>query len=77
MDAMRDEIAKLVQDTCKVTQVGPSDYAKPLRAMGIDSLDSASLFLAIMENYGVDIPDEKIDQLNTIDAIAAYVNSLR
>lgn len=41
---------------------------------GIDSLDVSSLLLSIEEVFGVTIPDEKMDELNTIEKIAAYID---
>jgi acyl carrier protein len=75
MDVSRDEIAKLVQQACKLKEINTEQYGKPLKSIGIDSLDIASVFLAVMERYGLDVPDEEIDRLNTIDAIAAYIES--
>jgi len=77
MDTLKDEVAKLVEETCKVPPISPGDYSKQLRAMGIDSLDSASLFLAVMERYGVEVPDDQIEHLNNVDTIAAYIESRR
>jgi acyl carrier protein len=77
MDALKNEVAKLVEETCKVPPIGPDDYGKQLRAMGIDSLDSASLFLAVMERYGVEVPDDQIERLNNVETIAAYIESRR
>jgi len=77
MDALKNEVAKLVEQTCKVSPIGPNDYGKLLKAMGIDSLDAASLFLAVMERYGVEVPDEQIEHLNSIDSITAYIEARR
>ncbi|WP_341780814.1 phosphopantetheine-binding protein [Ectopseudomonas mendocina] len=41
---------------------------------GIDSLDVSSLLLSIEEGFGVTIPDEKMDELNTIEKIAEYID---
>jgi len=46
-----------------------------LRKQGIDSLDMFNLFLLIEETFGVTIPDDDMDQLDTLDAIVAYVES--
>ncbi|MBE0627714.1 MAG: acyl carrier protein [Burkholderiales bacterium] len=77
MDSLKSEVAKLVEQTCKVPPIGPNDYSKLLKAMGIDSLDAASLFLAVMERYAVEVPDEQIEHLNSIDSIAAYIEARR
>ena len=41
---------------------------------GIDSLDMLSVFLAIQEKYGIDIPDEDIPNLISIKDIVEYIN---
>ena len=46
-----------------------------LRKQGIDSLDIFNLFLLIEETFGVTIPDDDMDKLDTLDAIVAYVES--
>lgn len=46
----------------------------PLNEQGIDSLDSASIYLLIEEKYGFKIPDDDISQLDSINNIVTYVN---
>ena len=77
MDPLRNEVAILVQQTCKIPPIAAADYGKPLKAMGIDSLDAASIFLAVMERYGVAVTDEQIELLNCIDRIADHIASQR
>lgn len=45
-----------------------------LREAGVDSLDMASLYLAVEQHYGLEIPDEDTEELDSISALAAYVN---
>ena len=40
---------------------------------GMDSLDRASLFLAIEEELGLKIPDDLFEELDTLEAIAQHV----
>lgn len=46
---------------------------KTLKELGVDSLELMNIFLVIAEKYAVDIPDEEIDQLDTIDKIVDYL----
>lgn len=39
----------------------------------IDSLEMMNVFLAIEEKFGIQIPDEDVDTLLTIDDIIAYL----
>ncbi|AFN78738.1 mannose-1-phosphate guanylyltransferase (GDP) [Stutzerimonas stutzeri DSM 10701] len=43
------------------------------REQGVDSLDFATLLLSIEEAFGVSIPDDKMESLQTIDQICSFV----
>ena len=55
----------------KIENIDPS---KDLASQGVDSLDTLSLLLLIQEKYGVQIPDEDIPKLTTLNDIVEYVN---
>jgi len=67
MDVIRK--ANIVKDTDAL------ESDKSLTDQGIDSLDFSSLLFNIEEVFGVEIPDEDIDELLTIDQIQSYVNA--
>lgn len=50
------------------------DYDRPMSEIGLDSLDTMTLFLEIQEQLGVKIPDEVIDELVSLRSLANYVN---
>lgn len=50
-----------------------SDVA--LREQGIDSLDVVNVYLLLEEKFDIKIPDEDLEQVQTIDAIVKYVNN--
>ena len=45
-----------------------------LSDQGVESLDTFDLFLQVEEEYGVEVSDELIMKLNTIEKIVDYVN---
>ena len=47
----------------------------PLREQGIDSLDVVNVYLLLEEKFDIKIPDEDLEQVQTIDAIVEYINS--
>jgi len=67
MDVIRKE--NVVKDTDAL------ESDKSLTDQGVDSLDFSSLLFNIEEVFGVEIPDEDIDELLTIDQIQSYVNA--
>lgn len=40
---------------------------------GIDSLDALGIVLRVEEVYGLKIPDEEVENLDSIAALAAYI----
>ncbi len=42
---------------------------------GLDSLDHASILFSVQETYSIVIPDDVVDVLKSIEAIAAFIQS--
>jgi acyl carrier protein len=47
----------------------------PLSDQGIDSLDVVNVYLLLEEKFDIKIPDEDLNQVQTIDAIVEYINN--
>lgn len=45
-----------------------------LAEQGIESLDTFDFFLQVEEEFGVEVNDEQMEELNTVDKIVSYVN---
>ena len=70
-DAVRDIlVAQLDLDADKVT--GDSGIAEDL---GADSLDVVELLMAIEDEFGVEIPDEEIENIKTVDDLVKYIEA--
>lgn len=41
--------------------------------LGADSLDSVSLVMAIEDRFGIDMPDEEVEQLRTVQQLIEFV----
>ena len=74
MAVNHEEILRVIRTVCTSLQVSNDDCDKELEDLGVDSLDMSGILLAIEEEYDIRIPDQDIEKLNTIDAIAIYVN---
>jgi len=46
-----------------------------LSEQGIDSLDVVNVYLLLEEKFDVKIPDEDLEQVQTIDEIVKYINN--
>lgn len=77
MSTTRGSLIEIIEEVCSGVRVGEGDDDKPLKELGVDSLDIAGIFLAIQEKLGVRVPDDEIDALDTVSRIAHYVDGKR
>jgi acyl carrier protein len=52
---------------------GEADFDRTLKDIGIDSLDFMSILFSAQETYNIEIPDEDIDALQTLNHLASYI----
>ncbi|EDP74915.1 phosphopantetheine-binding protein [Hydrogenivirga sp. 128-5-R1-1] len=74
MVKVEDIIALIGEIESLKDKVKSLDPSASVYEQGIDSLDMLSVFLAIQEKYGIDIPDEDIPNLTSIKDIVEYIN---
>lgn len=43
--------------------------------LGADSLDVVDLLMSIEDEFGVEVPDEEIENIKTVGALVAYVEA--
>jgi acyl carrier protein len=75
MHATRDDIIAAIRQAKVIDDPDKLRSDMKLTDQGIDSLGMFSVILAIQEKYGIEIRDEDIGQLNTIDEMIAYLNA--
>jgi acyl carrier protein len=54
-------------------QVKPE--AKFIEDLGADSLDTVELVMAFEEEFGIEVPDEDAEKLQSVSDIVTYVNA--
>lgn len=75
MEVNRTEVVEIIRNVGIAGNFNTLDHDALLRENGVDSLDMANILLSIEEKYGVKIPDEDIEKLDTINAIALYLSN--
>lgn len=73
MEAITETVLAVIKDTCPPNVPKITDLDKKLLDYGLDSLDFSAVLLALEEKYGLMIPDEDMDSLETVNQISAYV----
>jgi acyl carrier protein len=67
------EIIQIIKDSDTQVDMDALNFESDLRNIGADSLDMMNIFLAIQENYNVEIPDEEIENLPNVAAICRFL----
>jgi acyl carrier protein len=59
----------------KADQVTPE--AKLIEDLGADSLDAVELVMALEEEFGIEVPDEQAEKLQSVGDIIKYIEDVQ
>lgn len=68
------DVLEAIKKAKVITSVDKLEPAALLSDQDVDSLDLSGILLSIEEAFGVEIPDEDIDGIQTINDIVNYIN---
>ena len=75
MPSLRDEIVEIITRTSKPQVPDFSDDDKPLLQVGLDSLDYASVLMAIEDRYRLEIVEDDMEDLASLNDIVTFVET--
>jgi acyl carrier protein len=75
MKATVENIKEVIAEAEVLGDVSEMKNDVALSEQGIDSLDVVNVYLLLEEKFEVQIPDEDLAQVQTIDAIVEYINN--
>ena len=70
-----EQVLEVIKKANAVQDIGAIVNDKPLSDQGVDSLDLSGILFNLEEVFEIDIPDEDIDGLQTINDIVSYINN--
>lgn len=76
MKVTADEIRVIVKETESSTDVAQLDESMNFSEAGIDSLETFNILLGVEEKFGITIPEEESEELNSISEIIAYLEKV-
>lgn len=78
---MSDDILRKIQGIIAEQLDVKEDDVKPEKSftddLGADSLAIVELVLALEEEFGIKIPDDKVDEIKTVGDAVAYIKNNR
>jgi acyl carrier protein len=70
-----EKVKRIVVDQLEVGEDEVTPEANFVNDLGADSLDTVELVMALEEEFGVEIPDEAAEQIETVQAAVDYIDS--
>ncbi len=68
-----DKVKQALVDILNIEEDVITPEADLIKDLGADSLDAVELVMAMEEEYGIEIPDEEVVNLTTVQAIVDYI----
>ncbi len=72
---MFDSITELLSEQLGVDRSEICEHSKLQSDLGADSLDIVDILLAIEDRFGCKIPDEDVEDLETVSDLVEYVEN--
>lgn len=75
MEAVIQRVSLIVGEQLGVDEVDLVPEASLLDDLGADSLDVVELVMALEEAFGIEVPDDDVENIRTISDIVQYIES--
>jgi len=69
-----DRIKKIIAEQLGVDEGEISPESHFIDDLGADSLDTVELVMALEEEFGIEIPDEDAEKIQTVGDVAKYID---
>lgn len=73
MSDAADKVREIIANELGVEMEKVTDEASFVEDLGADSLDTVELVMAFEEEFGVEIPDEDAEQMQTVGDAVRYL----
>ena len=75
MSEVQDQVKKIVIDHLGIDESKVTPEAKFIDDLGADSLDTVELVMAFEEKFGIEIPDDAAETIQTVQNAIDYIES--
>ncbi len=73
MASIEERVKEIIVEQLGVSADQVKPEAKFVEDLGADSLDQVELVMALEEEFGAEIPEEDVDQLQTVGDVTKYI----
>ncbi|MGN0471646.1 MAG: acyl carrier protein [Lachnospiraceae bacterium] len=72
---MLDRIIEIIQDQLNIDGVEITEESSFKDDLGADSLDLFELIMAFEEEYGIEIPTDELESIETVGDVMEFISS--
>ena len=72
--SVEEKVKDIIVEQLGVTPEQVTPQASFIEDLGADSLDTVELVMAFEEEFGVEVPDEDAEKLQTVGNVVDYIN---
>jgi acyl carrier protein len=72
-DNIQEKVKDIIVEQLGVNPEQVTQEAKFIEDLGADSLDTVELVMAFEEEFGIDVPDEEAEKLQSVGDVVRYV----
>ena len=72
MDNIEQRVKKIVAEQLGVPEADIKNESSFVNDLGADSLDTVELVMALEDEFGIEIPDEDAEKINTVQNAIDY-----
>ena len=72
---IEEKVKKIIVEQLTVNADQVTPYAKFVEDLGADSLDNVELIMALEEEFGLEVPDEEAEKLQSVGDVIKYIEA--
>ena len=73
---LKEKLVEMVAQSLGIDEMDIQMESNFINDLGADSLDTVELVLELEDEFGINIPDEETDQLNTVGDVYSYLDNV-
>jgi acyl carrier protein len=69
-----DKVKEMIANQLNIGVEKVKPNSRLVEDLGADSLDNIEMLVALEDEFGISVPDDKVDDLKTVEDIANYID---
>lgn len=72
-----DKVKQMLANQLNMQVEKINEDSKLIEDLGADSLDMIEMLMSLEEEFGISVPDDKVEDLKTVGNIVAFIDSVK